>query len=195
MEQVIEIVDSFARGDAIGALAETGRFLYIYNSTTLIASVGAIVGLILLGSLLWIAVASVAKTERVYNSYGSNTYRKTRSTENDEAGHTFMDLLAMLDDTFRKMHLNNFDCQKRAVCEAHQRRSATEPLGPFVRRIVYIFGKLDDKPLKALEPESADFLAKYFEAADNGRRDENCADLYSACSEVNIFNPIVHNSL
>lgn len=80
MEQVIEIVDSFARGDAIGALAETGRFLYIYNSTTLIASVGAIVGLILLGSLLWIAVASVAKTEKVYNSYGSNNYRKTRST-------------------------------------------------------------------------------------------------------------------
>lgn len=44
--------------------------------------------------------------------------------------------------------------------------------------------QLDDKPLSALEPESADFLAKYFEAADNGRRNENCADLYTACSEV-----------
>lgn len=79
MDQVIEIVDSFSRGDTIAALAETGRFLYIYNSTTLIASVGAIVGLILLGSLLWIAVASVAKNEKTYG-YSNNNYRKMRST-------------------------------------------------------------------------------------------------------------------
>ncbi len=79
MEQIIEIVDSFARGNTIEALSETGRFLYIYNSTTLIASVGAIVGLILLGSLLWIAITSAAKTEKSYG-YGSSNYRKMRST-------------------------------------------------------------------------------------------------------------------
>jgi hypothetical protein len=79
MEQIIEIVDSFARGNTFEALSETGRFLYIYNSTTLIASVGAIVGLILLGSLLWIAITSAAKSEKGY-SYGSSGYRKIRST-------------------------------------------------------------------------------------------------------------------
>jgi len=79
MEHIIEIVDSFARGNTIEALSETGRFLYIYNSTTLIASVGAIVGLILLGSLLWIAITSAAKSEKGYG-YGSSNYRKMRST-------------------------------------------------------------------------------------------------------------------
>jgi hypothetical protein len=79
MDQIIEIVDAFARGNTIEALSETGRFLYIYNSTTLIASVGAIVGLILLGSLLWIAITSAAKTEKSYG-YGSSNYRKMRST-------------------------------------------------------------------------------------------------------------------
>lgn len=80
MEALIEIVDSIARGDTLDVLSETGRFLYIYNSTTLVASVGAIVGLILLGSLLWIAVTSAAKTDIKTHYYGNGGgYRKKRS--------------------------------------------------------------------------------------------------------------------
>lgn len=40
----------------------------------------------------------------------------------------------------------------------------------------------DDRPLSALEPESADFLAKYLDSADRGRRNENCAQLYAGCN-------------
>lgn len=79
METIIEIVDSLARGDTFEALSETGRFLYVYNSTTLIASVGAIVGLILLGSMLWIAVTSAAKTDYKSHHYTNSVYRKKRS--------------------------------------------------------------------------------------------------------------------
>lgn len=79
METIIEIVDSFARGDTFEALSETGRFLYVYNSTTLIASVGAIVGLILLGSMLWIAVTSAARTDFKTHHYTNSVYRKKRS--------------------------------------------------------------------------------------------------------------------
>lgn len=48
----------------------------------------------------------------------------------------------------------------------------------------FYFRKLtqDDRPLSALEPESADFLAKYLESADRGRRNENCAQLYAGCN-------------
>lgn len=80
MEEIIGIVDSFARGDTIAALTETGRFLYVYNSTTLIASVGSIVGLVLLGSLLWIAITTAAKPEKGYYHYSGGGYRKRRST-------------------------------------------------------------------------------------------------------------------
>ena len=41
---------------------------------------------------------------------------------------------------------------------------------------------MDDKPLSSLEPESAEFLAKYLEAADRGERNEDCAKLYAACN-------------
>lgn len=44
----------------------------------------------------------------------------------------------MLDETFRKLSVNDFDCQKRAVCEAHLRH-AEGKLGPVARRINYIF--------------------------------------------------------
>lgn len=44
----------------------------------------------------------------------------------------------MLDETFRKLNVNDFDCQKRAVCEAHLRH-AEGKLGPVARRITYIF--------------------------------------------------------
>lgn len=77
METLIEIIDSFSHGDAVEALSETGRFLYVYNSTTLIASVGSIVGLILLGSLLWIAISSAAKSDKGYH-YGGGSYRRRR---------------------------------------------------------------------------------------------------------------------
>lgn len=81
METVAEIVESFARGESYDALAESARFLYVYNSTTLIASVGAIVGLILLGSLLWIAVASAVKPDKggYSGGYSGGGYRKRRS--------------------------------------------------------------------------------------------------------------------
>ena len=80
MDQIIEIVDSFARGDTVAALTETGRFLYVYNSTTLIASVGAIVGLVLLGSLLWIAITTASKPDKSFYHYSGGNYRKRRST-------------------------------------------------------------------------------------------------------------------
>ena len=83
METVAEIVESFARGDTMEALSETGRFLYVYNSTTLIASVGAIVGLILLGSLLWIAISASLSGGYGGGSYGGSYgggYRKRRAT-------------------------------------------------------------------------------------------------------------------
>ena len=80
MDQIIEIVDSFARGDTVAALTETGRFLYVYNSTTLIASVGAIVGLVLLGSLLWIAITTASKPDKGFYHYSGGNYRKRRST-------------------------------------------------------------------------------------------------------------------
>ena len=84
METVAEIVESFARGDTAEALSETGRFLYVYNSTTLIASVGAIVGLILLGSLLWIAISASLSGGYGGGSYGGGSYgggyRKRRET-------------------------------------------------------------------------------------------------------------------
>jgi hypothetical protein len=44
--------------------------------------------------------------------------------------------------------------------------------------------KLDDKALDALEPESADFLLKYFEAAEKGKSNENCSQLYVTCPKV-----------
>ena len=44
----------------------------------------------------------------------------------------------MLDDTFRNLHVNNFDCQKRAVCESHLHK-ADGSIGPIARRIVNIF--------------------------------------------------------
>lgn len=53
----------------------------------------------------------------------------------------------------------------------------------FCKRIKFSnYRKLDDQPLSALEPESAEFLDKYFEAADRGERNEDCAQLYAACN-------------
>lgn len=43
----------------------------------------------------------------------------------------------MLDETFRKLEIYNFDCQKRAVCEAHQSRVKGGD-GPVLRRFTYI---------------------------------------------------------
>ena len=84
METVAEIVESFVSGDARDVLSESARFLYVYNSTTLIASVGAIVGLILLGSLLWIAVATAIKGDKGTHSHGNYSggggYRRRRSS-------------------------------------------------------------------------------------------------------------------
>lgn len=58
--------------------------------------------------------------------------------EQEENEFKFLDLLSMLDETFRKLSVNDFDCQKRAVCEAHLRH-AEGKLGPVARRINYIF--------------------------------------------------------
>ena len=48
----------------------------------------------------------------------------------------------MLDETFRKMQIQSFECQKHAVCEAHKLHSDKKSIEPFVRRITYIFGYL-----------------------------------------------------
>lgn len=83
METFLEVAaDLLARGDIQEAFVDSARFLYVYNSTTLVASVGAIVGLVLLGSLLWIAIASALKDEKAYgnNNYYGGGYRRGRST-------------------------------------------------------------------------------------------------------------------
>lgn len=43
----------------------------------------------------------------------------------------------MLDETFRKMEIYNFDCQKRAICEAHQSYVKGNH-GSIVQRFIYI---------------------------------------------------------
>lgn len=48
-------------------------------------------------------------------------------------------------------------------------------------KIIAWFRKLDDKPLGALEKESADFFSEYFEAARRGKRNENCFQYYGSC--------------
>lgn len=82
METFLEVAaDLLARGDIQEAFVDSARFLYVYNSTTLVASVGAIVGLVLLGSLLWIAISASVKDDKFGgNSYYGNGYRRGRST-------------------------------------------------------------------------------------------------------------------
>lgn len=84
METFLEVAaDLLARGDIQEAFIDSARFLYVYNSTTLVASVGAIVGLVLLGSLLWIAITAAVKDEKHFgggNNYYSGGYRRGRST-------------------------------------------------------------------------------------------------------------------
>ena len=58
--------------------------------------------------------------------------------DSDEKEHSFLELLVMLDETFRKLEINNFDCQKRAVCEAHLPH-AEGTVGPVASSIVRIF--------------------------------------------------------
>lgn len=56
----------------------------------------------------------------------------------DQDDYHFIELLAMLDDIFRRSGIKSMECQKRAVCEAHLRRVKGR-LGPVARRIIYIF--------------------------------------------------------
>ena len=88
LETVAEIVDSLARGDTMEALEETGRFLYVYNSTTLIASVGAIVGLVIFGSLLWIAISSTVVGGFGFGRrYGADDYGGHYRANDDHLRH------------------------------------------------------------------------------------------------------------
>ena len=88
METVAEIFQSLGREDTFEVLSESARFLYVYNSTTLIASVGAIVGLIMLGALIWIAISSALKDQQNHSGggYRHGDYRKRRFTD----GNSFL---------------------------------------------------------------------------------------------------------
>ena len=84
MDTIGQILSSLTEGDASEALAETGRFLYVYNATTLIASLGAVIGLFILTVLLWIAVSTATKGHKYagggYDGYGGygGYYRASR---------------------------------------------------------------------------------------------------------------------
>ena len=79
MSTIVDLVDDAFRGYTDSILEETSRFLYVYNSTTLIAAVGTIAGLAIFGALIWIAVSSAVHTS---SHYGGSYHRKKRSGGN-----------------------------------------------------------------------------------------------------------------
>lgn len=58
--------------------------------------------------------------------------------EDDDQQLTLLHLLMALDDYFRRMQVDDFECQKRAVCEAHLKR-AQGKLGTAGRHVTRLF--------------------------------------------------------
>ena len=99
---------------------------------------GAIVGLILLGSFLWIAISTALKEEK-HGGYGGG-YRK-RSADEEKLEFSFLDFLIMLDDTFGKLEINDLECRQRAACEAYLKTgSLEEKVKQVALRVTYILG-------------------------------------------------------
>ncbi|KAK2719494.1 uncharacterized protein LOC136036868 [Artemia franciscana] len=160
---------------------ENARFLNVHNGTTLIASMAAIVGTILLAALLWIAVAAAFKEYYGGGSYGGG-YKKKRSVyENDSKHQSLLEILMALDEELRKHQASEVECAESFICEVYLQKLNSKVVSLMENMLKK--GNSEDNNLE-MTGEAAEKILRYTEAAERGRRGKNCKQLYQGCKKV-----------
>ncbi|XP_037081407.1 uncharacterized protein LOC119102165 isoform X2 [Pollicipes pollicipes] len=175
----------------------TGALIPI-DATALLAGIGFLVILTLLGIGIWLLVSSLAPKLAVggggYGGYHSGGYGAGHSGGSSYSGYqarsadpysaiwdkmSVLDWIAMMEEVYRKFDATSLECQQRLVCELHQNENSW---GTTARKMNDAFSYLQYMELLNLPSELRMLLDEYLDAANKGRTSEkSCADHFAGC--------------